>query len=107
MNELEKLGYSDWFQSRLDVDKGAVHGVARVVSVHKDRYIITIGHGDVIAELSGNFLYSANTALDFPTTGDWVYADLYDNDTHAIIHGVVARKTLLKEKQPASRSMFN
>ena len=98
MNALEKLGFSDWFQSRLDVDKAAVHGVARVVSVHKDRYIITIGHGDISAELSGNFLYSANAALDFPTTGDWVYADLYDDDTHAIIHDVVTRKTLLKRK---------
>jgi ribosome biogenesis GTPase len=98
MNELDNLGYSDWFQSRLDVDKAAAHGIARVASVHKDRYIITVGHGDISAELSGNFLYSANAASDFPTTGDWVYADLYDNDTHAIIHDVIPRKTLLKRK---------
>ena len=98
MNELEKLGYSDWFKSRVDVDKATVHKIVRVISVHKDRYIVTAGSGDVFAELSGNFLYSADTALDLPTTGDWVYADLYDDDTHAIIHDVVTRKTLLKRK---------
>ena len=106
MNELEKLGYSDWFKSRLDVDKSSVHEVARVVSVHKDRYIITTGHGDVFAELSGNFLYSASSALDFPTTGDWVYADLYDEKTHAIIHDVVIRKTLLKRKTAGQQVDF-
>jgi ribosome biogenesis GTPase len=33
-----------------------------------------------------------------PTVGDWVYADFYDDDTHAIIHGVIPRKTILKRK---------
>ena len=106
MNELEKLGYDDWFQSRVDVNQSSVHELARVVSVHKDRYIITTGDGDVFAELSGNFLYSANSAIDFPTTGDWVYADLYDENTHAIIHDVVIRKTLLKRKTAGQQVDF-
>lgn len=98
MDKLENIGYSHWFQSRLDAEKIAAHEVARVVSVHKDRYIITNGQGEVFAELSGNLFYTANSATDLPTVGDWVYADFYDDDTHAIIHGVTPRKTLLKRK---------
>lgn len=97
-SDLKSIGYSDWFQKRVDDEKISVHGVARVVSVHKDSYIVTKGGEDIFAELSGNLLYCTESASDLPTTGDWVYADFYDNDTHAIIFGVFPRKSLLKRK---------
>ena len=98
MGKLESLGYSSWFKNRVDAEKIVAHEVARVVSVHKDSYTITKGFGEVFAELSGHLSYTANSVSDLPTTGDWVYVDFYDDDTHAIIHGVVPRKTLLKRK---------
>ena len=98
MSDLKSIGYSGWFKSRVDDEKIAAHGVARIVSVHKDSYTVTKGGGEIFAELSGNLLYSTESASDLPTTGDWVYADFYDNDTHAIIVGVFPRKTLLKRK---------
>ena len=98
MSELKNIGYSDWFSSRADEDKIAAHAIARVVSVHKDSFTITKGGEEVFAELSGNLLYSTDSASELPTTGDWVYADFYDDDTHAIIYGVFPRKTLLKRK---------
>lgn len=98
MIDLESIGYSDWFKNRVDDRKNAAHEVARVVSVHKDSYMVTKGEGGVFAELSGNLLYSSDDASDLPTTGDWVYVNFYDDDTHAIIHGVFPRKTLLKRK---------
>lgn len=98
MIDLKSVGYSDWFKSRVDDEKIAVHSVARIVSVHKGSYTVTKGGEDIFAELSGNLLYGTESASDLPTTGDWVYADFYDDDTHAIIYGVFPRKTLLKRK---------
>ncbi len=98
MSELEKIGYSNWFKNRADDTKVASHGVARVVSVHKDSYTLTKGGDDIFAELSGNLLYRSDSASELPTTGDWVYADFYDDDSHAIICGVFPRKSLLKRK---------
>jgi len=98
MSELESIGYSDWFKRQVDEEKIAVHGVARVVSVHKDSYTVSKGGEAIFAELSGNLLYTTESASDLPTTGDWVYADFYDDDSHAIIYGVFPRKTLLKRK---------
>jgi len=98
MNKLEAPGFNDWFKSQLDDDKLAAHEVARVLSVHKDRYIVSNGHQEVFAELTGHLLYTASSTTDFPTVGDWVYVDFYDDDTHAIIHGVIPRKTILKRK---------
>ena len=106
MSELDNIGYSDWFKSRADDEKIVVHEVARVVSVHKDSYTITKGRDEIFAELTGNFLYSSESASDLPTTGDWVYTDFYDDDTHAIIYGVFPRRTLLKRKTPGKQVDF-
>ena len=98
MQKLESLGFSPWFKNRVDAAKVVDHEVARVVSVHKDSYVISKGSGEVFAELSGHLSYTANSVSDLPTTGDWVVTDFYDDDTHAIIHSVISRKTLLKRK---------
>jgi ribosome biogenesis GTPase / thiamine phosphate phosphatase len=98
MSDLESIGYSDWFKSRADDKKSAAHSIARITSVHKDSYTVTKGGEDIFAELSGNLLYRSDSASDLPTTGDWVYADFYDDDTHAILYDVFPRKTLLKRK---------
>jgi ribosome biogenesis GTPase len=106
MSNLESIGYSDWFKARADQEKITVHGVARVVSVHKDSYTVTKGGEEMFAELSGNLLYSTESASDLPTTGDWVYADFFDDDTHAIIYDVFPRKTLLKRKTAGKQVDF-
>ena len=98
MENLEKLGYDPWFQSHADDQKTAVHDVARVVSVHRDSCLVSKGGGEVFAELSGNLIYTSGSASELPTTGDWVYADFFDDDTHAIVHGVLPRKSLIKRK---------
>ncbi|MEJ2180094.1 MAG: GTPase RsgA, partial [Gammaproteobacteria bacterium] len=106
MSNLESIGYSDWFKSRVDEEKISSHEVARIVSVHKDSYTVSKGEGEVFAELSGNLLYCAESAIDLPTSGDWVYADFHDEDTHAIIYGVFPRKTLLKRKTSGRKVDF-
>lgn len=98
MTNLKDIGYNDWFSQRGDAEKIAAHSIARVVSVNKDSYTVTTGGQEIFAELSGNLLYTTASAGDLPTTGDWVYVDFYDDDTHAIIFGVFPRKTLLKRK---------
>ena len=98
MGDLKNIGFDEWFQDRIDPEMLALHEVARVVSVHKDSYMITKGHGDVFAELTGKLAYTADSATDLPTTGDWVYVDFYDDDTHAIIHDVLPRKTIIHRK---------
>jgi len=82
----------------VDDEMIAAHEVARVVSVHKDSYTVSKGGEEIFAELSGNLLYRTKSAWDLPTTGDWVYADFFDDNTHAIIYGVFPRKTLLQRK---------
>ena len=95
---IKRLGYDHWFQTNINAEKLAEHEIARVISVHKDSYVITKGSDDVFAELAGKLIYSTDSPIGLPTTGDWVYASFYDDDNHAIIHDVLPRKTLIKRK---------
>ncbi len=96
--KLEDIGYDNWFKESTNAAKLTEHEVARIISVHKDSYLITKGRDDVFAELAGKIIYTADSPADLPTTGDWVYANFYDDDSHAIIHDLIPRKTLIKRK---------
>jgi len=95
---IRNLGFDNWFQSNTDSQLIENHRIARVITVHKNSYIISKGIGDVFAELAGKMLYSADSSVLLPTVGDWVAADFFDDDSHAIIHNLLPRKTLLKRK---------
>ena len=43
-------------------------------------------------------MFNSDSALDLPTVGDFVYAQLFDDDTLAIIQDILPRKSLLKRK---------
>lgn len=73
-------------------------GLARVIAVHKDHYLVSRGDADVFAEACGKLLHAAASAMDLPTVGDWVRADFLDDGTHAVIRELLPRKSLLRRK---------
>jgi ribosome biogenesis GTPase len=96
--DLHALGLNDWIVSRIDKDKLRDYQLARVTAVDKDSFIITGESGECRAELTGKLLYAAGSPLDYPTVGDWVYARYFDDDSFAVIHELIPRRTLLKRK---------
>ncbi|MBN2415591.1 ribosome small subunit-dependent GTPase A [bacterium] len=73
--------------------------IARVTAVNKNSYLVNPGDGDIFAELTGKFLYSAEESEDIPTVGDWVAADLFPDSGLAVIHDLLPRTSLLKRKR--------
>jgi ribosome biogenesis GTPase len=104
--KIKKLGFNRWFQDRIDPEKMINYQIARVTTVHKESYIITNEKGDVPAEITGKLMFSANSLLDYPAVGDWVYAQFLDNDSFAVIHEIVPRKSLLKRKTSGKKIEF-
>jgi ribosome biogenesis GTPase len=104
--KLEKLGLDKWFLEEVAPVNIANFEVARVVAVHKDSYSISNGEVDVLAELVGKIIFSASSPIDYPAVGDWVFANYYDENTFAIIHEVLPRKSLLKRKTPGKKVDF-
>ncbi len=96
--DLTSLGLSDSIKSKVDENKLNDYRLARITAVDKESYIINGNNGECRAELTGRLLYAASSPLDYPTVGDWVYVQYFDNNTFAVIHGLIPRKSLLKRK---------
>ena len=89
---------NNWFKDKVDLSKTADLKIARVISVNKNSFVVSNGVKDIYAELAGKFLFNSEDSLDLPAVGDWVYAQLFDDNELAIIHDMLPRKSLLKRK---------
>ena len=69
----------------------------RVISEHRERYIVVTKSGEVEAEITGNIRFAAISREDFPTVGDWVLLILH-NSEFAIIHKILPRFSVIKRK---------
>jgi ribosome biogenesis GTPase / thiamine phosphate phosphatase len=98
MNNIENLGFDNWFWDKVDLSKTNDFKIVRVISVNKNSFVISNGEKDIYAELTGKFLFNSEDSLDLPAVGDWIYAQLFDDDELAIIHDILPRKSLLKRK---------
>lgn len=106
MNEIEKLGFDKWFQDKIETTKSNDFQIVRVISVNKNSFVVSNGMKDIYAELTGKFLFNSDSSLDFPTVGDWVYVQVFDDDSLAIIHDIFPRKSLLKRKTSGKNIAF-
>jgi ribosome biogenesis GTPase len=103
---IEQLGFNKWFFDKIDPAKLIDHQIARVTTVNKDSYTINNGEGEVAAEVTGKLIFSADSPLDYPATGDWVLAQYFDNDSFAIISEILPRKSILKRKTSGKKIEF-
>jgi len=96
--KLSELGFDTWFQQRRDELKKPDLNVARVSRVDRDRYLILNEQKEIQAAVTGNLLFSADSSQNLPCVGDWVLVQYYNDDTLAIIHDVLPRKSFLRRK---------
>jgi ribosome biogenesis GTPase len=96
--DIERLGYNEWFDeaSRDYLRDG--FSVARVVEVNKGNYRVNDGLHEILAELSGKFIFDVESSINFPTVGDWVVIQAFENYSLSIIHHLLPRKSVLKRK---------
>jgi len=66
--------------------------------VDRDRYLVRNEANEVLAELTGRLLFSAESSQDLPCVGDWVLVQYHNDDTLAIIHDLLPRRTFLRRK---------
>lgn len=85
---------------------GSGQRLARVTAVDRGRYVVHDGHGEVPAEPTGRFLYTAASSVDMPCVGDWVCVEYHDAESHASIHDVVPRRSFLRRKSPGKNIDF-
>ena len=101
--QLADLGFDNWFE-----EKRAGLGlpdctIARVTRVDRDRYLVRNEHNEVQAEPTGRLLFSADSIQDLPCVGDWVLVQYHNDDTLAIIHDLLPRRTFLRRKSAGDK----
>ena len=96
--KLEDLGFNSWFKVRIAESQQSEYSLARVTAVNKDNYLIINENAEIPAEVTGKILYGAESSLELPAVGDWVYVEYFNDDTFAVIHEILPRKSLLKRK---------
>jgi ribosome biogenesis GTPase / thiamine phosphate phosphatase len=101
--ELITLGFDQWFEEKRSEALRPDCTVARVTAVHKDSYLVRNNDSEVLAELAGSFIYSAESSMDLPSVGDWALVQFHNDDTFAIIHGLLPRKSFLRRKTPGKK----
>lgn len=95
--KLEDLGYNIDFENYRKDQNLNSFGVGRVISEHKERYIVKTIEDEYDAEIIGNLRFSARNRTDFPAVGDWVAISEYD-EKKVLIHSVFPRKTIIERQ---------
>jgi len=88
--KLEDLGYNDRLEKLWNANTLKGFEIGRVISEHKERYIVKTEKGEFEAEVTGTLRYSSKTRENFPAVGDWVAITIHDSD-FSIIHSVLPR----------------
>jgi len=94
---LEDLGYNDNLEHFRTSNNLLNFDVGRVISEHKERYIVKTTDNEYEAEVIGNLRFSAKNRSDFPAVGDWVSISQYDADK-VIIYNVLQRKNIIERQ---------
>jgi ribosome biogenesis GTPase len=71
--------------------------LGRIISEHKERYIVRTEKGELNAEITGNLRFTAQSREDFPAVGDWVAVTAYDSN-FCVIHQVLPRQSVISRR---------
>jgi ribosome biogenesis GTPase len=96
---LENLGYNADLENFRNDENLASFLVGRVISEHKERYVVKTDVEEYDCELIGNLRFTAESRYDLPAVGDWVAFSEYD-EGKALIHAIYPRKSIIKRQAP-------
>ena len=94
---LEDLGYHTELEIYRKDNNLSSFEVGRVISEHKERYVVKTVSKEYDAEIIGNLRFTAQKRSDFPAVGDWVAISEYEDDK-ALIHHIFPRKTIVERQ---------
>ncbi|WP_461643173.1 ribosome small subunit-dependent GTPase A [Labilibaculum euxinus] len=98
----EDLGYNHILESYRIEQNLDSFAVGRVISEHKERYVVKTPAKEFDSELIGNLRFTAESRYDFPAVGDWVAFSEYD-EKKALIHAIYPRSSVI-ERQAVGKS---
>jgi ribosome biogenesis GTPase len=93
----KELGYNESLEGYRTENQLESFELGRVISEHKERYVVKTPDNEFDSELIGSLRYSADSRRDFPAVGDWVAFSEYD-DGKALIHAIYPRSSCIERQ---------
>jgi ribosome biogenesis GTPase / thiamine phosphate phosphatase len=98
LTDLHSLGWNIFFEENFLHYKNSGLTAARVIVENKTNYLLLTQYGEALGEATGKLLFNSNSQTELPKVGDWVAVQLFDENTKAVIHNVLPRKTKISRK---------
>lgn len=95
--KLQDIGYNEELEKFRLANHLEGLEVGRIVSEHKERYVVMTAEGEWEAEVTGNLRFTAKSREDFPAVGDWVALSTEDSG-FSVIHTILPRFSILQRK---------
>jgi len=92
------LGWNSFFEDDFQKYKASGFLAARISAVHKHACLALTENGELPAEVSGRFLFEAESNGNFPAVGDWVALSIPPNENRGIIQALLARQSCFVRK---------
>ncbi|MGB9695967.1 MAG: ribosome small subunit-dependent GTPase A [Ignavibacteria bacterium] len=102
VHNLEKYGWSEFFEKQYAVLRDTGLQPARVAVEFKKNYLLYGSDGEITGELKRRFFHVAAEPGSLPKVGDWVLIEKKTDNT-AVIHYVLERKSWLSRKMPGKK----
>lgn len=94
--DLNALGWSDWFEQRVECKP--TDTIARVAAVDRDQLLLVDQASFFRAKLAGSYLHRHHLSHELPCVGDWVCLEKQPGDDFGVVHTVLERRTSLRRK---------
>lgn len=92
------LGWNTFFAEHFSKYQGHDFSPLRVMRENRESYIAQGEAGEFYCEVTGKYRFEHTLKSQYPTVGDWVVASIIPNETRALIHGILPRRTSLSRK---------
>lgn len=93
MIDLDDLGWCEFFATNFAPHTASGWRPARVVVHNRLGYVVVAEAGELTAVVSGKFRHQAHSPAEYPVVGDWVAAEIIEQEEKALIHAVLPRRT--------------
>ena len=98
MVDINSIGWNDYHEKNFQQYKQQGFEVGRITVENKTNYLLYTKFGEALGEPSGKLLFSSEYQSELPKVGDWVAVSLFDENTKAVIHEVLPRRTKISRK---------
>ena len=95
--ELKDLGFGGFFVESCKAKPDKTLIPARIVTEHKESYVLRNEISIFSAKITGKMMFSASSRQDYPAVGDWVLVSIHEKNV-AVIHEILPRRSVLQRK---------